>query len=102
MNRRWITKLLTICCLALAAHELPAQSLPKIEMRPVFPRLDLKRTLWMSESPDQSGRLFIVQQDGRILIVGKGTDGSESKEFFNIVDRKPFVDNEEGLLSIAF
>jgi glucose/arabinose dehydrogenase len=46
--------------------------------------------------------MFIVQQEGRILIVHKGTDGSQSREFLNIVDRKPYVDNEEGLLSIAF
>jgi len=71
-------------------------------MHPIFPALALKRTVWMSESPDESGRLFIVQQEGRVLIVRKGTDGSQSKEFLNIVDRKPFVDNEEGLLSIAF
>jgi glucose/arabinose dehydrogenase len=76
--------------------------LPKIEIHPVFPALSLKRTLWMSEAPDDSGRMFIVQQEGRILIARKGTDGSQSKEFLNIVDRKPFVDNEEGLLSVAF
>jgi glucose/arabinose dehydrogenase len=90
---------------ALALAAIPAgaaESLPKIEMRPIFPQLSLKRTLWMSEAPDGSGRLFIIQQDGRILIVQKGSDGSASKEFLNIVDRKPFVDNEEGLLSIAF
>jgi glucose/arabinose dehydrogenase len=94
-------KLALLFSLGLAAGSLWAE-LPTIEMRPVFPRLSLKRTLWMSEAPDGSGRMFIVQQDGRILIARKGTDGSESKEFLNIVDRKPFVDNEEGLLSLAF
>ena len=95
-------RLPVLCCLGLAASLSHAASLPKIEMRPIFPALALKRTLWMSEAPDGSGRMFIVQQDGRVLIVGKGTDGSQSKEFLNIIDRKPFVDNEEGLLSIAF
>ena len=87
---------------ALITGLLEAQPLPRIEMRPIFPALPLQRTIWMSESPDASGRLFIVQQAGRILIVKKGSDGSQSKEFLNIVDRKPYVDNEEGLLSIAF
>jgi glucose/arabinose dehydrogenase len=71
-------------------------------MDPIFPKTALKRTLWLTEAPDESGRMFIVQQDGRILVVHKGTDGAQTKEFFNIVDRKPFVDNEEGLLSLAF
>lgn len=95
-------KLVVFCWLSVLAVASPAQPLPKVQMRPLFPQLSLKRTLWMSEAPDASGRLFIVQQDGRILVVRKESDGSQVKEFFNIVDRKPFVDNEEGLLSIAF
>jgi glucose/arabinose dehydrogenase len=102
MISRLLIRLLTLCVLGVLVEPLCAAPLPKIEMRPIFPALTLKRTLWMSEAPDGSGRLFIVQQDGRILIVRKGTDGSQPKEFLNIVDRKPFVDNEEGLLSIAF
>ena len=101
MNSRSVIRWLTVGCLLLAGY-VRAQSLPRIEMHPLFPALALKRTLWMSEAPDGSGRLFIVQQEGRILIVQKGSDGSQSKEFLNIVDRKPYVDNEEGLLSIAF
>lgn len=102
MNCRLVLGLASVWYLTGVAGALAAQSLPKIEMRPSFPALALKRTVWMSEAPDGSGRLFIVQQDGRILIVQKGSDGSQAKEFLNIVDRKPYVDNEEGLLSIAF
>ena len=102
MKSRISAKLAVFCWFSTLAVASPAQPLPKVQMRPLFPQLSLKRTLWMSEAPDASGRLFIVQQDGRILIVSKESDGSQAKEFFNIVDRKPFVDNEEGLLSIAF
>ena len=43
----------------------------------------------MLTSPlDGTGRLFIVEQEGRILIVKKGADGADAKEFFNIMDRK--------------
>lgn len=87
-----------------------AQSLPAIKLQPVFPKLqgmsslEDKRPVWMSEAPDGSGRMFIVYQPGIILIVKKGADGSEAKEFLNIEDRKPQADNENecGLLSLAF
>jgi glucose/arabinose dehydrogenase len=101
MKSRFFLRLVLFGCLNVAVCSLRAE-LPRIEMHPIFPGLQLKRTLWMSEAPDGSGRMFVVQQEGRILIARKGTDGSQSKEFLNIVDLKPFVDNEEGLLSVAF
>src|ERR1700704_6287718 len=92
----------TICWLALLATSAMSQPLPTIELRPVFSELALQHPVWMSEAPDGSGRFFVVGQEGRILIVPKGSGGKEPKEFLNIVARKPHVDNEEGLLGLAF
>src|SRR6266568_2112029 len=92
----------TIYCLALLATPALCQPLPKIELQPVFSDLKPHRPVWMTEAPDGSGRLFILEQDGRILIVRKGSSGKEVKEFMNIVERKPHVDLEEGLLGLAF
>jgi glucose/arabinose dehydrogenase len=87
------------CLLAIAAN---AQPLPQIELRPAFPNLKIDRPVWMSEVPDGSERLFFVGQAGKILIVKKGSDGGDAKEFLNIEDRHPYFDNEDGLMSIAF
>jgi len=87
------------CLLAVAAV---AQPLPKVELRPVFPNLKSERPVWMGEAPDGSHRMFVVYQPGKILVVKKGSDGGDAKEFFNIEDRRPNFDNEDGLLSIAF
>jgi glucose/arabinose dehydrogenase len=79
-----------------------AQPLPQIQLQPVFPHLEISRPVWMGEAPDGSGRFFVIGQAGKILIVKKGSDGGDAKEFFNIEDRHPYFDNEDGLMSIAF
>jgi glucose/arabinose dehydrogenase len=91
-----------LCGLVLPVQVATAQPLPTIALKPVFPGLHDERPLWMSEAPDGSGRFFVVYQDGKILVVKKGSDGSQAKEFLNIVDRHPYFENEDGLLSIAF
>ncbi|HEV8543570.1 MAG TPA: PQQ-dependent sugar dehydrogenase [Verrucomicrobiae bacterium] len=75
------------------------RALPKVHLERVLPEATFNRPLWMQEA---DGRFFIVEQQGRILTVGKKSSGAETNEFFNIVPRKPFGDNEEGLLGLAF
>jgi len=87
-----------ICCVHGQEKSLP-RSLPKIQLERVFSELRVDRPIWMEEV---NGRFFIVEQRGRIVTVSRSTDGKEAKDFFNIVDRKPFGDNEEGLLGLAF
>jgi glucose/arabinose dehydrogenase len=91
-----------IFCSLMFASIMSAQPLPKIELKQVFQNLQIDRPMWMSEAPDGSGRLFIVGQAGKILIVKKGSDGGDAKEFLNIENRHPFFENEDGLMSIAF
>ena len=81
---------------------LSAAALPKVELQDAFPAAKLDRPLWMSAAPDGTERFFIVEQQGRILVTRKGGTGAELTEFLNIVKREPFVENEEGLLGLAF
>ena len=100
--RQIIVKSLLFFGLLTWATIAAAQSLPKIELQPVFSGLKGERPVWMSEAPDGSGRLFVVYQDGKIFAVKKGSDGRGAKLFLNIENRHPHFSNEDGLLSIAF
>jgi len=93
--------LLFIALLALFARTTQA-ALPSVTFSNAFPALHLERPVWMSEAPDGTGRFFIVEQPGRIWAFSNTGDGSDAVDFFNISDRRPYVDNEEGLLSLAF
>jgi glucose/arabinose dehydrogenase len=78
------------------------QPLPKIKLQPVFPKLECSNLVWMEQVPDGSGRIALEQQDGQVLLVHKGTDGSQAQTLLNIEDRQLHVSLEQGLLGLAF
>lgn len=99
MNLKLVGLGLFLMAANLSAADSFPRALPKVSLERVLPELKLERPIWMEE---KDGKFFAVEQRGRIVSVAKGSDGKEAKEFLNIVDRKPFVDNEEGLLGFAF
>jgi glucose/arabinose dehydrogenase len=98
LSRTIIAIISTMLLLPVQAR---AASLPKVELQDAFPALRIDRPLWLCEAPDGSGRFFIVEQHGRILITRPGGAVADTKEFLNIAAREPFVENEEGLLGMA-
>lgn len=98
MKNRAVRRFLSFLLL-LAAAAAPA-AMPRIELTNAFPGLPLERPVWMCEPPGNPGRFFIVEQRGRISVAPMGS--SNAVEFLNIESREPQVDNEEGLLGLAF
>jgi quinoprotein glucose dehydrogenase len=78
--------------------------LPKVGLKPVWKGLKTTRPLWLETAPDGSGRLFCLEQGGSIIILPKDKDSAkpEREVFFDITKRKPWRENEEGLLGMAF
>lgn len=91
-------------CLAGLTAFLPETfaALPSMALAPAFPALPLDRPVWLTEVPDGSGRVVIVEQRGKATILARNSDGAAATEFLNIEKRQPQVDNEEGFLSLAF
>lgn len=98
------TRFLQLVALALVIPQnlLAAESLPTVKTKVAYPELKLTRPLWLCESPDATKRIFVAQQDGKVLILPKTRAGKETKTFLDISDRKPYEKNEEGLLGFAF
>lgn len=87
--------LLLLCTLAGAAAASAADA-PRIRLVPILTRL----TRPLACVDDGSGRLFIVEQPGRILLSRGGR--LESQPFLDLQDRVYSRDNECGLLGLAF
>ena len=63
----------------------------------------LKLPAAVVEAPDGSGRQFLVQQEGKILILPADPNAGEAKTFLDISDRDLIANQfEEGLLGLAF
>ena len=58
------------------------------------------RPLAVRHAGDGSGRLFVVEQDGRIVVVNNGTANGEP--FLDIVSQVESGSSEQGLLGFAF
>jgi len=106
MIKRWAKPMILLGLAVWPQFPAPAQPLPKVHLRAVFPALTLDRPVWMCQAPGASDRFFLVEQTGRILLAPKGSDGSQVKEFLNIAARGAYVEagpnTATGLNGLAF
>src|ERR1051325_1273869 len=93
---------LTLVTVTLLLPSSRAASLPKLELKPLWPNVAIQRPIWLCEAPDGSQRKFVVEQRARILILPREQSGTKAAVFLDISDRKPYASNEEGLLGLAF
>ncbi|MDT8325558.1 MAG: PQQ-dependent sugar dehydrogenase, partial [Bacteroidota bacterium] len=84
----------SICLLSTAQAQYPIDN--------AFPGIGFSRPLDIQHAGDGSGRLFVVEQAGRILVFPNDAAVDETTEFLDIRDRVSDSGNEEGLLGLAF
>jgi glucose/arabinose dehydrogenase len=60
----------------------------------------LERPVYVTHAGDDSGRLFVVEKRGRIILLRDGQPATEP--FLDIIDRVGSSSSEQGLLSVAF
>jgi quinoprotein glucose dehydrogenase len=100
--------LFTILCISIqpALADEPAAKGAKlnVEIEQTFTKLRFEYPLAVLYAPDDSNRLFVVAQRGKIHAFENRPDAEKSSVFMNIADRVVYKDkeNEEGLLGAAF
>jgi len=100
MNHLVSIKRLVSALFVLAIVGTVSAELPQIKLVNAYPNLKLQRPLWLEQLPD--GRMFVLEQRGKIHILPKNSQGKKTRLFFDIEARKPYVKDEEGLLGMAF
>jgi len=87
--------------LVLTASSLLAS--PVIKLTPTFKNQKLKLPVALAIPPDDTDRLFLVQQHGKITILPEDRNSAKETTFLDFTDR-PLVQQqfEEGLLGLAF
>lgn len=80
----------------------PSGDLPKVQMLRAFQHLVFNRPIGITNAGDDSNRLFVIEQKGRIMVFDNRIDVKKAQVFLDIRDRVYMKHNEEGLLGLAF
>src|SRR5688572_27702760 len=69
---------------------------------PAYPSLRFEQPLYAVAPPDGSNRIFVVEQDGRVLWFDHAADHPKVTIAIDIRDKVRRMGMEEGLLGLAF
>jgi glucose/arabinose dehydrogenase len=77
---------------------------PNIQLVEAYPNLFFNKPLHLTHSGDGTNRIFVVQQDGKIVVFPNDSNvsASQSKIFLDISNKISSSSGEEGLLGLAF
>src|SRR5690625_5146383 len=67
-----------------------------------FPNLSFNRPLGLTHAGDQTGRIFVAEQDGLIYAFEKDSRVSQKNLFLDISSLVEREGNEQGLMGLAF
>jgi glucose/arabinose dehydrogenase len=91
-----------ILSLILALSATAEAAIPPVRLMPALPKLTFDRPLCITHAKDATGRIFVVEQIGRIYVVQNDPATGASSVFLDISRKVRTVHNEEGLLALAF
>ena len=74
----------------------------KMSVEVAFPNISFNRMVFLTHAGDGSGYLFLVLQEGQIIVFQNNDDVESLTVFLDIRDRVDDSKNEEGLLGLAF
>ena len=89
--------LLLICCLSPSAQALDFSQLSLVQIAS-----GLSQPVAVVDAGDNSGRLFIIEQDGLIRIYNSLSESVNATPFLDISAQIDSLRNEQGLLGLAF
>lgn len=89
---------------SLRITSLPADTPGTLQTQRVFPDLTFTQPLFITESPDSSQRLFVVEKTGRIKTFSRATPNPPVDSVVTFLDLSSRVvtNSEQGLLGLAF
>lgn len=104
----WKISVMLMASAILASPAIGAEAIDDTPMpiayEVAFPEMRLRRPVVITHAGDNSGRLFVVTQQGVIHVFPNRPDVAETQTFLDIEAKVAYADtkNEEGFLGLAF